>query len=196
MRLPIILGVVFLAAGCTTVPYKELKTDVDVCFLQEPHFLSRLEAQQARLNQFIETNHLFTEKIKIQYLLSAVRSSEGTFIRNGTRYNGVMAAEWLKWKMHHPQYRDHPIDTARDFVDKVSKGSNSSGIPYQTLLPDGSLVRTQVLLSHELDALEKAIRAKMLLSVIPQPSAELETGHKAIQAQDGIPVAALLPAAR
>lgn len=97
------------------------------------------------------------ERDKIDYLIKAVENSRLTFIRNGESYSSDKAAKWLRWKMHHPQYNDDPIDSADEFVNRVASGSVNTGLSYKLILSNGQYVDADVVLARELQLLEAGL---------------------------------------
>ena len=92
--------------------------------------------------------------------LSPESAQTGTYVyqvvRNGVAYSGNQAMQWLRWKRTHPQYKDNPIRTPDDFIERVADGSRNTGLPYEVILPDGRRERLKNLLHNELVSLEAA----------------------------------------
>jgi hypothetical protein len=68
------------------------------------------------------------EQEKIDWLLLQVRSSDATFIRNGSEYTGAQAASHLKTKLFFAGKR---VQTAKNFIIGVATHSEESGQPYE-----------------------------------------------------------------
>ena len=70
---------------------------------------------------------------EIEYLLTAVGSSDCLFVRNGTEHPPAEAESHLRLK-----YRKGAryISTADDFIARIASKSSWSGRPYQILCPD------------------------------------------------------------
>ncbi|MDP3920472.1 MAG: DUF5329 family protein [Candidatus Omnitrophota bacterium] len=186
MRLGLIILVTLATTGCANAPSKghyESETSIHSAkheYLDEHH--------QARAEDFLRRHADYTERNKINYLLDVVKNSELTFIRNGMEYDSAAASRWLLWKSAHRQYREDPITTAEDFVNRVTMGSNATGIPYEIVFPDGTHERVWRLLAHELSALESVLKA----------TAVAKASSSANAAQDNrrsISLSAALPAA-
>lgn len=154
----------------------------------EDHALSLDGAvvQQRRIAAFLQTKTSFSELDKIYYLLSSIRDSKATFVRNGDQFSGDKASSWLRWKIRHRQYKSNPITTARDFVERVCLQSNKTGVPYEVILTDGRRKRLKEVMSDELIKLEAAIREKAVTHITQdsKASGSLGDAHQAT----GIPV--------
>jgi len=74
------------------------------------------------------------EQNKIDYLISEVRSSPATFLRNGAEHTGIRAAAHLARKL---RFAGKRVQTARDFIVGIASKSESSGKPYEIRWPDG-----------------------------------------------------------
>ncbi len=140
--------------GCQTASSVAAKASLPT--LGAAIFLDDAATHTARLERFLAGRTQLPEREKINFLLESLRSSSCRFVRNGDTYKPDEAMRWLRWKMGHRQYRNHPIRTARDFVDRVADRSVNTGRPYEAILPDGRHVAMQALLANELNALEKA----------------------------------------
>jgi hypothetical protein len=70
---------------------------------------------------------------EIEYLLTAIGSSDCLFVRNGTEHPPAEAESHLRMK-----YRKGAryISTADDFIARLASKSSWSGKPYQILCPD------------------------------------------------------------
>ena len=64
---------------------------------------------------------------EIAYLLQAIRQSPCIFIRNGSDYGGIAAAEHVQAKYEHFK---HEIRTAEDFIARAATKSLLTGEPY------------------------------------------------------------------
>lgn len=180
-----------LCAGCSSLSKKDFQPSENPVLTQpEVLTLDSVESRNNRITQFFIDNIHFTEANKIHYLLNSIRQSDCIFIRNGSQYRGDQAAGWLRWKMHHRQYRDNPIVTARDFVDRVSLQSNTTGQPYEILLPNGKRAKTRDVLANELDALENAVRERAIVSALEDKNRSITKNQKAIPPRALIPVTA------
>jgi hypothetical protein len=74
------------------------------------------------------------EQEKIDWLIEQVRSSDATFVRNGSEYTGAQAASHLKTKLFFAGKR---VQTAKDFIVGVATHSEESGQPYE-IRPKGA----------------------------------------------------------
>jgi hypothetical protein len=125
----------------------------------EIYFLDSPAEHSRRLERFIKKNIQLTEEEKIRYLLHAIGTSKATFIRNGLEYKSGRAVFWLRRKMMLAKKRHTPVLTAQDFVQNIARRSESSGKPYELILPCGTRVAAYDVFRHELEALEKAFTA-------------------------------------
>jgi len=89
---------------------------------------------------------------EIDQLLSAIQTSNCTFVRSGQEYDGNAARRHLEFKLGFVRSR---LDTADQFVDKLASSSSSTGEPYH--IRCGS---TDNLARPWLDAKLKAIRGQ------------------------------------
>ncbi len=149
--------ILIATSGCKTLPTQESSHDTSTFRFDEMTYLESYEQQQVRLSEFVKLHPDCRESDKIRFLLDAIADSNLSFIRNGETFTGPLAYKWLKWKMHHAQYRDDPIDTAEDFVTRVARRSEKTGDPYQVKLKNGRYEKLMVILRHELSALEVAL---------------------------------------
>ncbi len=94
---------------------------------------------------------------EITYLLTAVRGSSATFIRNGSTHSGQAAADHMKAK---GDYYRNDIKTAEDFIRLAASKSALTGTVYQVHHPDGVLESCSAWLTRLL----QAYRAKKALS--------------------------------
>lgn len=91
------------------------------------------------------------ERAKIEYLISRIRRSSYTFIRNGKSYNGLKAARHLTTKYHR---RFGAIKSAVDFIENVATRSSTTGEAYVVRFPDGRIYPAADVLLNELSVLE------------------------------------------
>ncbi len=151
----------FTFVGCKTLHQQETNSSLGSQVVASESFFHLNSDQQSSkdLEDFLERykNGKYSEQAKIDYLLNAVKKSDLTFVRNGSSYSSGEAAKWLRWKMHHPQYSDNPIDSADEFVHRVANGSAQSGLPYQLILANGDYVNADLVLANELKTLEKGL---------------------------------------
>jgi hypothetical protein len=96
-------------------------------------------------------NQYQDEMAKVQYLVNRVRYSDGTFIRNKQRYNGVNAGQWLDYKI---DKLSHEFDTVEEFIEKVASYSRRSGKNYHMIIAEQSYPIKDVFF-NELDRLYK-----------------------------------------
>ena len=192
MRWIVCCGCLILAAGCSSAHKHDLlNSSPGALATEEVLLIDSAGNHAAQLDAFLREHPRPNEFDKIDYLLMTVRNSKCRFIRNHEEYDSAAAARWLRWKMHHRQYKDDPIVTVRRFVDVVSKGSVRSGIPYEIITYNGLRRKLQDVFSYELLMLENALREKALLEAINQPeNNEKTTGV----AQEKMQAAILLPA--
>lgn len=146
-----------LIAGCASQgrflenPSQADREPAELYYLEEP------SQREARVNEFLALHPSPDEMDKINFLIDSMSRSQKPFIRNGMQHNSFKAAHWLKWKMHHKQFRSRPIETAQDFVTRVASQSVHSGEPYGVIFKPGLTLELGKVLQHELDALEEAI---------------------------------------
>lgn len=95
------------------------------------------------------------EKDKIRYLISRVRTSKNTFVRNGETHSAIQAAMLLEWKL---QKRIEKVKTAEDFIREVASSSAKTGEPYLMKDGDGTLYPVQDVLHNEMRLLETLIQ--------------------------------------
>ena len=94
-----------------------------------------------------------TEKEKIETLISQLETlKDATFIRNGSGYDGKIAARFLrgKWRAHEKE-----IKTATDFIDKVASVSGTTGRPYVIHFKHAGEIKCADYLKEQLKKLEK-----------------------------------------
>ncbi len=92
-----------------------------------------------------------TEEQKITELINYIEKSETMFVRNGSEYSGVKAAEHLRMKR---QKAGNRIKTAKDFIDFIASKSSSSGEPYYMKFKNGQKIQVRDILNHELKKIE------------------------------------------
>ena len=95
------------------------------------------------------------EKLKIHYLIEAVRHSSYTFIRNNKDYDGNKAAEHLLWKYRQAGKK---IKTARGFIASAASNSLQTGEKYLFRGPDGKTHPLKDALENELTRLEETLK--------------------------------------
>jgi len=153
-----------------------------------PLYLDSGAARAAALQNFLKDRTAISEMDKINYLLAAMNRSPANFIRNGEHFDGAKASGWLRWKMRHPQYKNNPILTAKDFVSRVSFRSEKTGFPYEVISAEGNRHLLRDVLSHELIVLENAISDNSFPAVLS------EKGQSFQNTQQGLPAPMILPA--
>ena len=95
-----------------------------------------------------------TENQKIDKMIEYVRTMVGvTFIRNGTSYTSVEAANHLEKKR---QKAGDDIKTARQFIKDIASVSSMSGQPYTMKFSNGTVMTSGEVLTRYLNQLEKA----------------------------------------
>jgi uncharacterized protein DUF5329 len=91
------------------------------------------------------------ERGKIEYLINSVAElHDAVFIRNGTVYDSMQAADHLRLKLRNAGSR---VRTAEDFIVYCATGSSTSGERYRIRFADGRIVDTAVFLREKLAAL-------------------------------------------
>lgn len=93
------------------------------------------------------------EKIKIQYLISRVRQSPHTFIRNQERHTGKQAASHLARKYAVVSGR---IRTAGEFIEYIASKSSFTGQAYFIEI-DGQKLEAKKVFNDELDFMEEKL---------------------------------------
>lgn len=76
------------------------------------------------------------EQKKIDWLLTEVKGSPATFIRNGAEHPADKAASHLKRKL---MFAGSRVQTARQFVVGVASHSEETQKPYEMRFPDGTV---------------------------------------------------------
>ena len=117
--------------------------------VQDNHFF-------ATASRNVENKALF-EKIKIGYLIEAVRKSSLTFIRNGETHGGLAASAHLLWKYLRAGGR---VKTSHDFIEGIASRSIQTGSPYLVKSPDGKNYPLRDILYNELERLRQALANK------------------------------------
>jgi hypothetical protein len=113
----------------------------------------------AFVQQFYDQRDLTTEEGKVDYLLERLRHSQLVFVRNRVPYTGPQAAGFLRWKLDRWKTRhDIKINTAQEFVDRITIGSKVSGDPYVVIFKDDNRYYLKNILQNELDALEVCLK--------------------------------------
>jgi len=143
-------------------------------------YLDDIQSHGERLEAFLESRETFSEEQKIHFLLNSIKRSEVIFVRNGKHYDGKTAAKWLDWKRRHKQYRDDPIVTAKDFVERVADRSKRSGKFYQLRFEDGRYRKVLDVLRHELVALENAISLRKASGDFTRRELQMANQEKAV----------------
>jgi hypothetical protein len=99
-----------------------------------------------------------SELQKIDALLKSVKSSNVTFIRNGTDYTAEEAHEHLRRKLKSAQnsWFAPPKEewTAKLFIEKIGSHSSLSKKPYLVRFKDGKVLEARVWLTETLRKLE------------------------------------------
>jgi len=148
------LALGFLTAGCQSVPLKGGVNDQG-----EKIYLSSGESIPKTIETFSKSQDLNNEESKINYLISRLQKSKFTYVRNRANYSGMEAAEFLRWKLNRPRWRPL-ISTAQDFVIIITRGSITSGLPYEVVMPNGDRHDLKALLINELEFLNKYLEEK------------------------------------
>lgn len=202
MRFPLAVFFLLVATGCASSasarqddvprdnPQEATRTALHATIEDHALSLDGSAVQEKRIADFLKTKNTFSELDKIYYLLSAIRDSKATFVRNGDQFTGDKASSWLRWKIRHRQYKSNPIVTGRDFVDRVCLQSNKTGVPYEVILADGRRKRLKEVMNDELIKLEAAIREKVVTDLAKDAKASDSLG----EAHQGAPIPALVTA--
>jgi len=95
------------------------------------------------------------ENDKIRYLLNRIAASPNKFMRNGDKFDGRVARQWLLYKRTH--WVSGGVKTAEDFISRVAAYSQKTGKPYLVEMPDGKIYSLASVLRNELSALENAL---------------------------------------
>ncbi|MBC8058575.1 MAG: DUF5329 family protein [Rhizobiales bacterium] len=92
------------------------------------------------------------ERSRIDKLISFVESQKGMkFIRNGTEYECVDAAKFLRGKL---ESMGKEVTTAREFIERIASKSSMSGKPYHVKFADGRTMLASQFLGDELKRIE------------------------------------------
>ena len=94
----------------------------------------------------------YTEEQKITYLISVVSKMDAKFVRNGTAYTPMEAADHLRMKRKKAGSR---IKTAKDFITVVAAKSSMSGEAYTIKFRDGHVETSEAYLLRQLKVIEK-----------------------------------------
>ncbi|MBN1689026.1 MAG: DUF5329 family protein [Candidatus Omnitrophica bacterium] len=94
-----------------------------------------------------------SEKEKTNYLFARIRASACQFDRNGQIVSSERAATFLRWKMLRSKWLSQ-VNTAKDFVEIVTKGSSMSGRRYNAIYADGKRYDFREVMKKELAFLE------------------------------------------
>jgi len=85
----------------------------------------------------LATAHADPVTDEIVYLIDFVRHSSCTFIRNGSEYNGMQAADHIQAKY---DYYKSDIKTVEGFIERAASKSMLSGKPYEVRCADGKII--------------------------------------------------------
>ena len=92
------------------------------------------------------------EQTRIDRLIMIIETrSDMRFIRNGSEYDGVEAARFLRGKL---ETMGKDVNTAREFIEQIASRSSMSGQPYQVKFADGKTMAAGKFLLEELSRLE------------------------------------------
>ena len=92
------------------------------------------------------------EQKKIKQLIAAVEGlNDAVFIRNGTEYEAIDAANHLRRKL---EAAGDEIDSATKFIDLIASKSSMSGEEYTIRFTDGRVVTAGEFLRNKLATLE------------------------------------------
>ena len=109
---------------------------------------------------FANTGDSTVELKKIDALLEGVKSSDVTFIRNGSEYTAQEAYTHLQRKLKSAQnsWFAPPKEewTARLFIEKIASRSSLSKKPYLVRFKGGKVIEARVWLTEMLTAIETA----------------------------------------
>jgi hypothetical protein len=114
-------------------------------------------AQAERVRAMIQSYHsrgMESERAKIEYLITRLKQSPYTFIRNGDSHSGSIAAAHMTWKYRR---KVDLIKTARDFIEKIATRSKKTGEPYYVKLSSEEVYEASDLLANELSYLENCL---------------------------------------
>ena len=106
--------------------------------------------------------HGMTEPDKIDALILTVERLPGAvFIRNGSEYNGMRAADHLRLKYRNAGKR---VKTAEDFIRYCATASSFSGKKYRIRFADGHSVDSEQFFHEQLRLIEA--RAKTATAAV------------------------------
>jgi len=146
------VSAIFLFSSCASVV--GLKKGVDE--LGNPVCLTDCNEIPSVIENYIRTHDIITEEDEIDYLLYRIRTSRKKFIRNGTETDGLSAAQFLRWKIGWYERRfNSKIETDEDFILKILRGSEKSGMPYEIIMPNGAKHNVQHVMLNEYVNLER-----------------------------------------
>ena len=104
-----------------------------------------------------ETPPPLTEDQKIEKLIRLVETSDMTFNRNGTDYDGKAAADHIRQKL---AAADPKPKTALEFIDTIASRSQMSGKEYTVKLRDGTVMTSAQWLKKQLEILTSPTKAE------------------------------------
>ena len=137
---------IFLLLITTPVLFAE-KTPSDLFLISNVHdspfFSAALRSKE---------NKAYLEKVKIQYLIDAVRKSSLVFIRNGEPHKGTKAAAHLSQKYAQAGRR---VKTADDFIEGIASQSFLTGRAYLVRNSEGKTFPIRDVLYNELERLKQ-----------------------------------------
>lgn len=139
-------NIVFCISVCV------LLTTTSVCFASDE---STILFDDARIQDScayeVYENQFQDEMAKVNFLVNRVRYSDGTFVRNRQKYNGMNAGQWLDYKI---DKLAHEFETVEEFIEKVASYSRRSGKSYYMIIDDVKYPMKDVFY-NELDRLYK-----------------------------------------
>jgi hypothetical protein len=97
--------------------------------------------------------HQLNLNTSVEYLLSYIRSSNLTFVRNGNTFSSDIAAEHIK---HKYEYNKKDIHSAEDFIELAATKSSLTGEPYLVNIGDGTSKPVADWLAEELARYRKS----------------------------------------
>lgn len=121
------------------------------CFLVPTSVQARVAINPGAFATTPANTERLSEKDEIEFLLSEMSVSKGTYIRNGSNYDGIDASKHLRRK-YRLQLRE--IETAKDFIEKVAYKSSFSGKPYLVRTNNNTLTLLKTDLYQKLSTLE------------------------------------------
>jgi hypothetical protein len=111
------------------------------------------------LSFLVNAQTSYTEQQKINHLITYISTlKDVVFIRNGSEYKSIQAANHLKMKL---EKADDKIKTAEDFIEKIASVSSLSGEPYKIKFSNGKVFNCELILKIELKKLVEG-RVKLL----------------------------------